>query len=672
MKRIVAGIIAHVDAGKTTLSEALLYRSGALRQLGRVDNGDAFLDTDVLEKQRGITIFSHQANLQYKDINLTLLDTPGHVDFATQTEQVLSVLDVAILVVSATDGVQGYTRTLWRLLARYDVPTILFVNKMDAPGTDSDQLIQQIQQTLSPGCVAFNTPGAGDTLEDRPVIPTAAVEDIAMQNDEVLTDYLETGTLSDATIRQMIQRREVFPCYFGAALKLDGVDALMAGLDYWTTPQLTRPEFGARVFKITHDDQGERLTWIRMTGGTLRPKDIVYDDQKVNQLRVYNGTKYATTSALTAGSVGAITGLTGTRPGQGLGQAATSLQPVMQPVLTYALDPQREELHTCLAALRQLEDEDPQLHVTWSEPLQELRVQVMGTIQLEVLQQILQDRFQLTVKFGTGSILYQETITQAVEGVGHFEPLRHYAEVHLLLTPAPRGSGLQFTTDCSLEVLGRNWQHQVVSNLQAKTQVGVLIGAPLTDVKVTLVSGRASNVHSVGGDFREATWRALRQGLMMLNQRGDCQLLEPWYRFRLEVGQEQVGRAMTDIQRMNGQFDAPVANTSVATDGTGLTTITGTAPVAAMQDYSQTVRAYTHGQGQLECIVDGYRPCHNEMAVVDKAKYVPTADLENTPDSVFCAHGAGYPVAWNQVPEMAHVPYVYSNTELAHFKASSK
>lgn len=318
MKHIVAGIIAHVDAGKTTLSEALLYRSGALRQLGRVDNGDAFLDTDALEKQRGITIFSHQANLQYKDINLTLLDTPGHVDFATQTEQVLSVLDVAILVVSATDGVQGYTRTLWRLLARYDVPTILFVNKMDAPGTDSDQLIQQIQQTLSPGCVAFNTPGSGNTLEDRPVIPTAAVEDIAMQNDEVLTDYLETGTLSDATIRQMIQRREVFPCYFGAALKLDGVDALMAGLDYWTTPQLTRPEFGARVFKITHDDQGERLTWIRMTGGTLRPKDIVYDDQKVNQLRVYNGTKYATTSALTAGSVGAITGLTGTRPGQGL------------------------------------------------------------------------------------------------------------------------------------------------------------------------------------------------------------------------------------------------------------------------------------------------------------------------------------------------------------------
>lgn len=672
MKQIVAGIIAHVDAGKTTLSEALLYRSGTLRQLGRVDNGDAFLDTDTLEKQRGITIFSHQANLQYNDINLTLLDTPGHVDFATQTEQVLSVLDYAILVVSATDGVQGYTRTLWRLLDRYHVPTMLFVNKMDAPGTDGEQLLKQIQQTLSPGCVAFNTLGATTARDSQPILPAATVEEIAMQNDEVLADYLETGALSDETVRQMIQRREVFPCYFGAALKLDGVDALMAGLDYWTKPQSTSTDFGARVFKITHDDQGERLTWVRMTGGELHPKDIVLDDQKVNQLRIYNGTKYATTPVLTAGEVGTITGLTGTRPGQGLGSAASGLSPAMQPVLTYALDSQAEELHACLTALRQLEDEDPQLHVTWSEPLQELRVQVMGTIQLEVLQQILKDRFQLSVQFGTGSILYQETITKAVEGVGHFEPLRHYAEVHLLLTPALRGSGLQFTTDCSLEVLGRNWQHQVVSNLQAKTQLGVLVGAPLTDVKVTLVSGRASNVHSVGGDFREATWRALRQGLMMLKQRGDCQLLEPWYRFRLEVGQEQVGRAMTDIQRMNGQFDAPVANTSVATDGTDLTTITGTAPVAAMQDYSQTVRAYTHGQGQLECIVDGYRPCHNEMAVVDKAEYVPTADLENTPDSVFCAHGAGYPVAWDQVPEMAHVPYVYSDTELAHFKAPSK
>ncbi|MGA3269916.1 GTP-binding protein [Lactiplantibacillus pentosus] len=663
MKQIVAGMIAHVDAGKTTLSEALLYRSGALRQLGRVDNGDAFLDTDTLEKQRGITIFSHQANLKYNNLDLTLLDTPGHVDFATQTEQVLSVLDYAILVISATDGVQGYTRTLWRLLARYHVPTIIFINKMDAPGTDAAHFMAQVQQTLSPGCVAFNTVEANATAAESPTVPDVAMEDIAMQNDDVLADYLETGKIDDETIRHMIQRREIFPCYFGAALKLTGVDDLMTGLDHWTLPKPAAAEFGAQVFKITHDEQGERLTWVRVTGGALHPKDVVLGAQKVNQLRIYSGTKYETQSVVNAGTVCVITGLTQTYPGQGLGAAADGQQPLMQPVLTYALDPQSEDLHACLTALRQLEDEDPQLHVTWSESLQELRVQVMGTIQLEVLQQLLKDRFQLTVQFGTGSILYQETITAPVEGVGHFEPLRHYAEVHLLLEPAPRGSGLHFAADCSLEVLGRNWQHQVLSNLQAKTQRGVLVGAPLTDVNVTLISGRASIVHSVGGDFREATWRALRQGLMMLRQRGACQLLEPWYRFRLEVGQDQVGRAMTDIQRMNGQFDAPVANTSVATDGTELTTITGVAPVAAMQDYSQTVRAYTHGQGQLECVVDGYRPCHNADEVIADESYVPTADLENTPDSVFCAHGAGYPVAWDQVPEMAHVAYVYSDTE---------
>lgn len=641
MKQIVAGMIAHVDAGKTTLSEALLYRSGALRQLGRVDNGDAFLDTDTLEKQRGITIFSHQANLKYNNLDLTLLDTPGHVDFATQTEQVLSVLDYAILVISATDGVQGYTRTLWRLLASYHVPTFIFINKMDAPGTDAAHLMAQVQQTLSPGCVAFNTVEANATATELPTVPDAAMEDIAMQNDDVLADYLETGTIDDETIRHMIQRREIFPCYFGAALRLTGVDDLMTGLDHWTLPKPAAAEFGAQVFKITHDEQGERLTWVRVTGGALHPKDVVLGAQKVNQLRIYSGTKYETQSVVNAGAVCVITGLIKTYPGQGLGAAADGQQPLMQPVLTYALDPQSEDLHACLTALRQLEDEDPQLHVTWSESLQELRVQVMGTIQLEVLQQLLKDRFQLTVQFGTGSILYQETITAPVEGVGHFEPLRHYAEVHLLLEPAPRGSGLHFAADCSLEVLGRNWQHQVLSNLQAKTQRGVLVGAPLTDVNVTLISGRASIVHSVGGDFREATWRALRQGLMMLRQRGACQLLEPWYRFRLEVGQDQVGRAMTDIQRMNGQFDAPVANTSVATDGTELTTITGVAPVAAMQDYSQTVRAYTHGQGQLECVVDGYRPCHNADEVIADESYVPTADLENTPDSVFCAHGAG-------------------------------
>lgn len=659
MKQLVAGVIAHVDAGKTTLTEALLYKAGAVRQLGRVDNGDAFLDPDDLEKQRGITIFSHQANLTYDDLELNLLDTPGHVDFATQTEQVLSVLDYAVLVVAATDGIQGYTRTLWRLLQRYQVPTFIYVNKLDATGTNGQKLLEQLQSALAPGCIAFNAvTGTNQATDASGDLPAAALDDIASQDEAVLTDYLESGELTDATVQDLIQRRLVFPCYFGSALKLTGVDALMTGLNRWTQPTQPAHDFGARVFKITHDDQGERLTWLRLTGGALEPKAVVLDDQKINQLRQYNGTKYTIRPHVTAGEICVIPGLTGTYPGQGWGATIDASQPSLQPVLTYAVTPKNADLHTCLAALRQLEDEDPQLHVTWSQQLQEIRVQVMGTIQLEVLTQRLQDRFDLTVAFSAGSILYQETINKAVEGVGHFEPLRHYAEVHLLLEPAPRGSGLQFDADCSLEVLGKNWQHQVLSNLKAKTQLGVLVGAPLTDVKVTLVSGRASIVHSVGGDFREATWRALRQGLMMLRKQGACELLEPWYQFRLEVGQDQVGRAMTDIQRMHGEFDAPVPSNSVTTDGQPLTLITGTAPVAAMQDYSQAVRAYTHGQGQLECLVAGYRPCHDTEAVVAAQDYQPVADLENTPDSVFCAHGAGYPVAWDQVPAMAHVPYL--------------
>ncbi|WP_373879600.1 GTP-binding protein [Levilactobacillus brevis] len=649
MKSITAGIVAHVDAGKTTLSEAMLYQAGAVRQLGRVDNGDAFLDPNALEKQRGITIFSHQARLTYQDLALTLLDTPGHVDFASQTEQVLSVLDYAVLVISATDGVQGYTRTLWRLLARYHVPTLIFVNKMDAPGADQAALLTQLQTELSPGCIAF----------DGAQVSAAASEDIAMLDESVLADFLDSGQLSATVIRRMIDQRQVFPCYFGAALKMTGVTELLAGLQQWTTPSETTRDFGARVFKISHD-QGERLTWLRVTGGDLQPKQVLLEEQKVNQLRVYNGVKYTVQPQILAGDVCAIPGLTGTYPGQGLGNVPDSAAPVMQPVLNYALDPQGQDLHACLAALRELEDEDPQLHVSWSSHLQELRVQLMGTVQLEILQQLLQDRFNLTVHFGAGRILYKETLTKAVEGVGHFEPLRHYAEVHLLMEPAPRGSGLTFAADCSLEVLGRNWQHQVLTNLRAKEQLGILTGSPLTDVKITLVTGRASIVHSVGGDFREATWRAVRQGLMMRQDDG-CQLLEPWYRFRLEVGQEQVGRAMTDVQRMHGSLDAAVDPT---TSRGNLTTLTGVAPVSEMQDYAQAVQAYTHGQGQLECLIDGYRPCHNAAEIIAQQQYAPVADLENTPDSVFCAHGAGYPVAWDQVPTMAHVPYVYSDTDL--------
>ncbi|WP_203650675.1 elongation factor G [Secundilactobacillus yichangensis] len=643
MKHIVTGIIAHVDAGKTTLSEALLYKAGTLSQLGRVDNGDAFLDPDDLEKKRGITIFSHEANLQYEQLNLTLLDTPGHADFGAQTEQVLSVLDYAILVISATDGVQGYTRTLWRLLARYGIPAFIFVNKMDAPGVDRDKLITQLQTELAPGCLAFD----GDNIAD-------SYEDIALQDDSVLDSYLTSETLSDDVIRQLISQRKVFPTYFGAALKLTGVDTLMAGLQRWTTERAANKGFGARIFKVSHDEKGERLTWVRVTGGELHPRDEVLPDQKINQLRQYNGTKYTVSQTITAGEVCAITGLTGTRPGQGLGDLADGQLPILQPVLTYKVNPQGNDLHACLTALQQLEDEDPQLHVTWSNQLQEIRVQLMGAMQLEVIQQLLEQQFQLDVSFDEGSILYKETITDSVEGVGHFEPLRHYAEVHLLLEPADRGCGVHFASNCSLEVLDKNWQHQIMTNLAAKQHLGVLTGAPITDMKITLIGGRGSIVHTVGGDFREATWRAVRQGLMMAKQKGEAQLLEPWYQFRLTVTQDQVGRAMNDIQRMDGEFETPDS-----TAGT-VVTLTGSAPVAEMQGYAQAVSAYTHGQGELECVVDGYRPCHNAEEVIAAANYDPVSDLDNTPDSVFCAHGAGYPVKWNQLPVMAHYPYMKS------------
>ncbi|GEA92603.1 elongation factor G [Pediococcus damnosus] len=653
MKHIVAGIIAHVDAGKTTLSESLLYRAGELRKLGRVDNGDAFLDSDDLEKKHGITIFSHQAHLQYQNLDLTLLDTPGHVDFASQTEEVLSVLDYAILVISATDGIQGYTRTLWRLLERYHVPTFIFVNKMDMPGTDKKQVLDQLQTVFSQGCIDFNA--------DESNISNEAYEEIAMRDDAVLETFLDSGNIDDETIQKMIRQREVFPCYFGAALKVAGIDAFLTGLEHWTSETVYKPEFAARVLKISHDEKGERLTWVRVTGGTLATKAVLLDDQKANQLRVYDGAKFTVQQTIPAGGVCAVTGLTGTYPGQGLGVEKDGVTPTIQPVLNYALDPKGQDIHVCLTALRQLEDEDPQLHVSWSSHLQEIRVQIMGEIQLEILQQILLQRFNLNVSFGEGSILYKETITQAVEGVGHFEPLRHYAEVHLLLQPASKGSGLTFDSQCALDVLGKNWQHQVLTNLNSKEHLGVLIGAPITDMQITLVGGKASNVHSVGGDFREATWRAVRQGLMMLKEHGGCQLLEPWYQFRLEIGQDQVGRAMNDIQKMSGSFNMP----ETTENKDALTILTGTAPVSEMQDYAQEVRAYTHGQGQLECIVDGYRPCHNADEIVKKLKYNPTSDLDNTPDSVFCAHGAGYPVSWDEVPKMAHVEYTYSQADLA-------
>lgn len=638
MKQIVTGIVAHVDAGKTTLSEALLYQTGALRKLGRVDKGSAFLDPDALEKKRGITIFSHQANLQYQDLKLTLLDTPGHVDFASQTEQVLSVLDYAILVVSATDGVLGYTRTLWRLLDHYQVPTFIFVNKMDALGTDRQQILTDLQNNLASGCIDFES----DNFN----------EEVAMTDDDVLEQFLDSGELIDTTVQKLIRQRKVFPCFFGSALKMDGIEEFLQGVQRFSTESNYPEEFGAKVFKISHDGN-ERLTWVKVTGGVLENKAVLYNEQKANQLRVYDGSKFELTQSLTAGEVCAITGLSDTYPGLGLGKQINSEKPTIQPVLNFALDPKNNDIHQCLEALRQLEDEDPQLHVQWSSHLQEIRIQVMGQVQLEIIQQLLLDRFNLDVGFGEGSILYKETITQPVEAVGHFEPLRHYSEVHLLLEPGPIGSGLKFASNCSLDVLASNWQHQVLSNLQSKEHLGVLIGAPITDMKITLIGGKASNVHSVGGDFKEATWRAVRQGLMELRDTGS-QLLEPWYQFRLEVPQDQVGRAMNDIQQMNGTFENPEM-----VDGSDLTIISGTAPVATMQGYLQTVNSYTHGLGNLECVVLGYQACHNAEEVIENRDYNPVSDLENTPDSVFCAHGAGYPVPWDEVPQMAHVPYLY-------------
>ncbi len=640
MKQIVTGIVAHVDAGKTTLTEALMYKTGAIRKLGRVDNGDAFLDPNTLEKQRGITLFTHQAELTYNDLALTLLDTPGHVDFASQTEQVLPVLDYAILVVSATDGIQGYTRTLWDLLARYDIPTFIFINKEDVIGADPSSVIKQLQKEFSPACLDF-----ADPLTDE------VRETIAMQDDTVLENYLSTGSLSDQTIQQLIKQRKVFPCYSGAALKLTGTTNFLNGLEKWTVTPAFSDEFAARVFKISHDDKGNRLSWVRVFGGKIPAKSVLLNEEKVNQIRIYNGAKFTPSQVLSAGQVGALTGLTSTSPGLGLGKTKPLPAPVIKPVLNYAVKVDKEDLHACLNALKELEDEDPQLQISWHPHIQEIHVQIMGEVQLQILQQLLQERYQLKVTFDEGNVLYQETITSKVEGVGHFEPLRHYAEAHLLLEPGKQGSGITISSDCSLDILDRNWQHQILTSLQAKEHLGVLTGAPLTDVRITLIGGRGHIKHTVGGDFRQASWRAVRQGLMELKKQNECQLLEPWYTFHLKVPNDQVGRAINDIQQMHGTFELDETNSQ------DLTLITGTAPVVGMRDYAQSVRAYTHGQGQLELVVAGYYPCHNAEDVIRDVNYDPVADLENTPDSVFCAHGAGFPVPWNEVPTMAHYPY---------------
>ena len=638
MKKITTGIVAHVDAGKTTLSEALLYKVGNLRTLGRVDNGDAFLDTDQLEKKRGITIFSHEAKLTTDDLEITLLDTPGHVDFSAQTEETLSVLDYAILVISITDGVASYTRTLWHLLKRNNVPVFIFVNKIDTVGADKEKALADLQQNLSENCVDFSK------------IDDDFYENVAACDDSLLEKYLDHGEISEHDVQHEIIDRKTFPVYFGSALKLTGIKEFLAGFEQWTLEQTYTEDFMARCFKISHDKNGERLTWVKILGGKLKAKTEL-SDEKINQIRLYNGEKFTTITEAEAGDVVALTGLSKSYPGQGfgVGDAPTAL---LKPVLTYKVNPQDNDLHACLKALQTLEDEDPQLHVTWSEHLQEIHVQVMGKIQLEILEQLMQERFGLNIVFEQGSILYQETITKPIEAVGHFEPLRHYAEVHLLLEPLPRNSGIVFENKCSLEVLTKNWQHQIMTALKSKEHLGVLTASPITDMKITLIGGKGSIVHSVGGDFREATYRAVRQGLMEEKIRQQTILLEPWYDFRLEIGKDQVGRALNDIQRMNGKFSTP--------ENIGeRTVISGSAPVAEMQDYATEVRNYTHGEGNLECVVSGYLPCHNAAEIIEEKNYDPVSDLENTPNSVFCSHGAGHTVTWDKVPETAQYPYTY-------------
>ena len=629
MKEIVTGIIANVDAGKTTLSEALLYETGALRNLGRVDKGDAHLDTASLEKQRGITIFSHQTKLTTGNTSLNLLDTPGHLDFIEETEAVLAVLDYAIMVIAAPDKLSQQTKTLWKLLAHYQVPTFIFVNKIDASTESQASILARLKAELAEGCLAFSQPD---------------LEEVALQDEATLSQFLETGTVSDSQILDLIAKRQVFPVYFGAALKLRGIKDFLAGLDQWTKVNQAPTDLSLRVFKISHDTQGQRLTWVRMYGGSLQPKDVLFGE-KLNQIRVYDGAKFELRPKLTAGQVAALTGLTKTYPGQAL--RIENTQPVMKPVLSYQVDLKGHDIHEVLPALKLLEDEHPQIQVSWSSQLQRLAVQVMGEIQLEVLQALLKERFNLEVGFDQGSILYQETITAPVEGVGHFEPLRHYAEAHIYLEPNPN-AGLSFASDCSLELLASNYQSQIMTALKQKEHKGVLIGAALTDVKLTLVGGKAHLKHTEGGDFREATSRAVRQGLMELRQRGNCQLLEPWYDFVIEVNQDLIGKVMTDISRLAGKLDSTKSKGNI---------LVGKAPVATMRSYPTSLRSLSHGEGLIELSFAGYYPCHNQAEVLAASDYQPESDGDNTPQSVFCSHGAGHTVNWQAVPQTMHCPY---------------
>lgn len=644
-KHICAALLAHVDAGKTTLSEGILYTSGKLRKLGRVDNQDAYLDTNAIERERGITIFSKEAVFTLGDREITLLDTPGHVDFSAEMERTLQVLDYAILLISGADGVQGHTLTLWRLLEHYQIPTFLFINKMDQPGVDAAEIFTGIQEKLSDNCVIFQE--EGETFQEA----------VAMCDEKLLEQYLETGEISKEQICMLIQNRKIFPCYFGSALKLTGVEEFLQGFGEYTLIPEYPEEFGAKIFKIARDGQNNRLTYMKVTGGKLSVKQTLSNrktdaaeeevwEEKVNQIRIYSGERYESVSEVAAGTVCAVTGLTRTYPGQGIGVEAATGLPILEPVLTYSLElPNGCSASSFLPKLRMLEEEEPELKIVWNEAAGEILAQLMGEVQIEVLRRVIRERFQVDVHFGEGKIVYKETIQNIVEGVGHFEPLRHYAEVHLLMEPGERGSGIQIAVSCSEDKLDKNWQRLICTHLAEREHVGVLTGAAITDMKITLVAGRAHLKHTEGGDFRQATYRAVRHGLM----KAESVLLEPYYDYQLEVPPEMVGRAMTDIEQMQGTFQTPE-------QAGQFSVLKGIVPVATMRNYQQEVQSYTKGMGQLICTLKGYYPCHNTEEVLANSTYEPEADLANQAGSVFCSHGAGFTVPWYEVERYMHLP----------------
>ncbi len=630
-KNTVIGILAHVDSGKTTLSEAFLYLCGEIRKLGRVDRRDAFLDTNEIERDRGITIFSKQAVFKNGDTTITLLDTPGHVDFSAEAERTLSVLDYAVLVVSATDGVQSHTAALWKILQKYNVPVFIFVNKMDMAGTDKSAILSEIKEKLSDNCFDFVN------IDNQ-------LENIAMSSEYLMNEFLKTDNLSNDSIAYEIKNRKIFPCYFGSALKTDGVDKLLNGLDLYTVPFIAKRDFGAKVYKISSDDKGQRLTHMKITGGELNVKDII-NGEKLNELRIYNGVKYNNIQKALPGTVCVVTGLNNTFSGQGLGIESNSDELSFQPVFSYKIDfPEGTDLTSALKNLKRLEEEDSQLHIVWNSQLEEIHIQLMGEVQSEVLKRIISDRFNMKIEFSQGGIVYKETIKDAVLGVGHFEPLRHYAEVHIMLEPAPVGSGIIFRNNCHDDSLDKNWQNLIMTHLKEKTHIGVLTGSPVTDIKISLVAARAHKKHTEGGDFRQATYRAVRQGLMQ----AQSVLLEPWYSFVLELPTANLGRAMTDIQNMNGNLNSPEQNGDISI-------LKGSAPVSKMSEYQKDVTAYTRGAGHLRCTFDGYRPCTNQQDVIDSIGYNCEHDTENTADSVFCSHGAGFIVKWDEVFNYMHI-----------------